>query len=138
MPSNTRAYAWEIKCQTLTIARAALSLAIRRTMHRDRLIGAALLGGLLMPVAAFLVGAISYDVAGGKVTNALWTPPLAVQGMFEAFCTRPFSGSFVCPYSQGQHDRLFATSFFLAYFVIGAVAAGLIAKIWLQKVQRNT
>lgn len=107
-------------------------------MHRLRLAFVIALTGLAMPVAVFFLGAFLYDGPQSKITNALWAPPLAVQSMFEASCTRPFSGSFVCPYGQGAHNRLFFTSFFLAYFFVGAAVAGLIVGICAQMRHKGT
>jgi hypothetical protein len=81
-------------------------------------------------MAAFFLGASFYEGASSRVTAALWAPPLALQSAFESTCARRFSGTFACPYGQGQHKRLFFTSFFLAYFAIGTALAGAGLTIW--------
>jgi hypothetical protein len=107
-------------------------------MQRLRIVVVLLLIGALTPIVTFFLGASLYEGASSPVTNALWAPPLALQSAFESTCARPFSGTFVCPYSQGQHNRLFFTSFFLVYFAIGTAVAGAGFMIWRWRTRPNT
>lgn len=102
-------------------------------MYRVRFIFAVVLGGLVFPIIVFFLGASLYDGHDSRITNALWAPPLAIQSMFEASCTRPLSESFACPYGQGAHNRLFLASFFLAYFPIGVAVTGLAFKLLVRQ-----
>jgi hypothetical protein len=107
-------------------------------MHQLRIVLVLLLIGAMTPVVAFFLGASLYQGASSRVTNALWAPPLALQSAFESTCTRPLSGTFACPYGQGQHNRLFLTSFVLVYFAVGMAVAGAGLSIWRWRRRPNT
>jgi hypothetical protein len=99
-------------------------------MRRLRIVVVLLLIGALTPIGVFFLGASVYEGASSQFTNVLWAPALALQSALESTCSRPSSGTFICPFGQGQHNRLFFASFFLAYFTIGVAVAGIAFTIW--------
>jgi hypothetical protein len=77
----------------------------------------------VLPVAAFFVGQYSYSWGARGIQEFLWAPVQIANAGLESLCSSPGSGSFVCPYGQGAHNRLFFSSFFLVYFVLGIMMA---------------
>src|SRR5262245_29292008 len=92
-------------------------------MVGTRTILVATLCALVLPVAVFFLGAYSYSWGAHGVQQVLWAPAEATQHVLESTCTRPGSGSFVCPFGEGAHNRLFFSSFFAVYVLIGALIA---------------
>jgi len=83
----------------------------------------ATLFAVALPGAIFFMGAYSYSWGAHGIQQILWAPVEATQHGLESLCTAPESGSFVCPYGQGAHNRLFLASFFLVYVLTGAAIA---------------
>jgi hypothetical protein len=107
-------------------------------MRQLRIVVVLLLIGALTPIGVFFLGASLYEGATSQITNALWAPPLALQSTLESTCSRPSSGTFTCPYGEGQHNRLFFASFFFAYFTIGVAFAGIAFTVWRWRTRPNT
>ncbi len=83
----------------------------------------------VLPIIAFFVGLYSYSWGARGIQEFLWAPVEGAVVGLESLCSSPGSGSFVCPYGQSAHNRLFFSSFFLVYFVIGTAIALAIAAL---------
>ena len=75
---------------------------------------------VLLPVAIFFLGMWS----PAALQRLLWIPAESTRDLLESLCSSPKGSSFVCPFGQGQHNRLFFASFYAAYFVVGIFVAG--------------
>jgi hypothetical protein len=81
-----------------------------------------ILFAVLLPVAIFFLGTWGPDA----LQRLLWLPAEFTLGLLESLCSSPAGSSFVCPYSQGQHNRLFFTSFYSVYLVVGILIAAVV------------
>ena len=87
---------------------------------------------ILLPVAIFFLGAWSPRA----LQRVLWVPAEVTQDFLASLCASPPGSSFVCPYGQGQHNRLFFTSFYSVYLIIGLLFAG--AVVMLRRLRRRS
>ena len=74
----------------------------------------------LLPVAVFFLGLWGPDA----VQQLLWVPAESTRDALQSLCSSPKGSSFVCLYGEGQHNRLFFTSFYFVYLAIGLLIAG--------------
>jgi hypothetical protein len=70
---------------------------------------------VLLPVAIFLLGMWGPE----QLQRLLWIPAEFTRDLLESLCSSPKGSSFVCPYGEGQHNRLFFTSFYSVYLAAG-------------------
>ncbi len=74
---------------------------------------------VLLPVGVFFLGMWGPDA----LQRILWMPAESTRDMLASLCDSPKGSTFVCPYSQGQHNRLFFTSFYSVYLIVGILFA---------------
>jgi hypothetical protein len=77
----------------------------------------------VLPIALLFLGLYSFSWGAKEVQQAIWAPAEAGRDVLMSLCSAPKGSSFVCPYSQGQHNRLFFSVFYFVYFVAGVFLA---------------
>ena len=86
----------------------------------------------LFPIAIFFLGMLGPDA----LQRLLWAPAESTRDALLSLCSGPQGSSFVCPYSQGQHNRVFLTSFYFVYFGAGLLIAGLAVALYSARRRR--
>jgi len=77
---------------------------------------------VLLPFAVITLGMLGPHV----LRRFLWAPAELTRDTLQSLCSGAPGSSFVCPYSQGQHNHLFFTSFYLVYLAIGLLIIALV------------
>jgi hypothetical protein len=82
---------------------------------------ASVLFALLLPLVVLAIGMLGPHV----LRRVLWVPAERTRDALQLLCSGPPGSSLVCPYSQGEHNQLFFTSFYLVYIAIGLLIIAL-------------
>jgi hypothetical protein len=77
---------------------------------------------LLLPLAVLTIGMLGSHV----LRRVLWAPAERTRDALHSLCSGAPGSSLVCPYSQGEHNQLFFTSFYLVYLAIGLLIIALV------------
>jgi hypothetical protein len=94
-------------------------------MSRLRIAIVSVLFAALFPFAILFLGMSGPD----GLQRLMWAPAESTRDALLSLCSGPQGRSFVCPYSQGQHNRVFFTSFYFVYLCVGMLIAGLVVAL---------